>query len=284
TGGVVSGSLGGAFAGAGDVGATLAASAGEVWRAGGAAWLLLALLGCVLAIRSGRPELALHVQYVLAIAVALLVSPIGHAAVIVVLPGLCLLAAVAMVEMVDEALRAPRYRMPALVAVTMLVAAKPALETWHLIRRDGATDTRVMAARWVEENVPLHTGIVVPRDPQVVWQSTIPVWDLKRSMKRAQPWVEREDRASAAHWEAGIRSRGLTRYDLHFADAPDADGGEAESTGSAPDYAVVAATDTMWRGEVIVAFAPDGIDTKGPALEVRHLDNGDGPVSDDETP
>jgi Dolichyl-phosphate-mannose-protein mannosyltransferase len=285
TGGLVAGSLRSPVPAVGlsAAGTALLASARGLWHGGGPAWLILAVLGCVLAARRGRPDLLLHVQYLLALAVALILTPIGDAAALVAVPVFCLMAAFAVVWLTDEALPVSRFRTPAMVAVTMLAAALPAAETWHLIGRDRATDTRVAAARWLEENVPPHTPLVVPMDPQVHWQSSLPVWDLVRNMKRDLPWVQREDPAAVAYWNAGIRSRKLVRYDLRLDEIPSA-ADARESTGPLPAYAVVPPSEAAWSGEVVATFGGDGRAAKGPALEIRRLAGASAvpePVDDD---
>ncbi len=192
-------------------------------------WVLgLAALGAAVGLFRRRIEVILHLSFVVVFFALIAGSSSSHLYygryVLPVLPGLCLLAALGLDELVRR-VRAPAAVSSAIAAVLALfLVFQPALASIHWDRRLARLDTRTSAAEWIEKNVPNGDRVLLEGFPEETAQLAIPLESSTEDIRAMIEELRTSDPGKATFWDMKLESWSPPGYDLetvrHYQDWP----------------------------------------------------------------
>jgi hypothetical protein len=135
--------------------------------------------------------------------------------VVPLLPGLCLLAGLGLEDLVQRARpRSERLATVVMTAVALVLAVEPALTSIGWDQLQSRTDTRTMAASWVEENVEHRARVLLEGFPEEESQLAVPLPNTRRNVKDMIASLERTDPGKAKFWAIKLDTLEKPLYDL----------------------------------------------------------------------
>ncbi|MDP7031605.1 MAG: glycosyltransferase family 39 protein [Gemmatimonadota bacterium] len=166
--------------------------------------LSLALMGVVFGLRRRAGAMLLHLSFLLPFFVLITATSSPHLYydryIVPMLPGLCLLAGLGL----DGLLRALRLDRAVMAPVGMLVALMlvlgPAAESVRFNQKMTRTDTRTLAAEWMEANVANGTTVLLEGFPEDPSQQSIPLRPDEDGILEMVMRLELTDAGKAELW------------------------------------------------------------------------------------
>jgi len=184
----------------------------------GPALLALAGIGAAIGVARRSQGAILHLAFVAAFFVLIAVASGAHLFdprhVIPMLPGICLLAALALDDLVARIQRAPVPGGLLAAAIALLVLVEPGLASMSWDRRLTRTDTRTRGAEWVEAHVEPRSRILLEGFPADEAQLAIPLYDTKKNVRDMIERLRATDPGRASYWEMKVDLVDAPRYDL----------------------------------------------------------------------
>jgi 4-amino-4-deoxy-L-arabinose transferase-like glycosyltransferase len=185
-------------------------------RSQGPALLALSVIGVAIGIARRSQAAILHLAFVVPLFVLVAAASTSHLYypryIVPMLPALCLLAGLAL----DELVRRISTRAPGLLAAAIgcLVVLEPGLSaaTWDM--RLTRTDTRTLAARWIETHVEHRSRILLEGFPEETAQLAIPLRDTKENVLAMIDRLRESDPGKALYWELKVDMQEAPLYDL----------------------------------------------------------------------
>ena len=192
----------------------------------GPAVVALAVVGAALAFAKRRRDALLHLAFLVPFFALIAGTSSSHLYysryVLPLLPGLCLLAAFALDDLVRRARLSPRAAGLVLGGLALLLTLEPALASIRYDARLRRTDTRTLAARWIETNVAAGSRVLLEGFPEETAQLAIPLGDSKEHVEAMIERLRTTDPGKAKFWEVKLTAWREPSFDLvairHFED------------------------------------------------------------------
>jgi hypothetical protein len=153
---------------------------------------LAAVLGLGYACLRLRPIDIILVSQPLFLVAFLMLFPTKEAHhMLIALPALSLLGALFLVDIASWCIRWPRARTAAVTLATIVLVAGPARQCLAISLRLSQPDTRSMAKKWVEENIPPGSQLVMDSGKYYLDSFGPPLrlsrWSVEQQIQRATP-------------------------------------------------------------------------------------------------
>jgi hypothetical protein len=209
----------------------------------GPALLALAVIGAVIGVARRSQGVILHLAFIVPFFFLIAAASTAHLYypryIVPMLPGLCLIAGLALDDLVQRIQRAPRPAGILAAAIALLIVIEPGLAaaTWsHRLTR---TDTRTQAAQWVESNVEHRARVLLEGFPEEAAQLAVPLRNTKKNIRDMVEELRSRDPGKATYWEMRADLQDKPMYDLvtvrHFQEW----GGLDEYVGDGVEYVVL---------------------------------------------
>jgi hypothetical protein len=194
----------------------------------GPAVVALAAWGLVAGLLRRRREVILHGAFLAAFFALIAGTSSSHLYygryVLPLLPGLCILAAFALADLVGR-VRAPARTSAVLASiVAVLLVLEPALASIRWDLRLARVDTRTMAAEWIEARVPDGARVLLEGFPEETAQLAIPLQSSPAQIRGMIDTLRTTDPGKSTFWNMKLEAWKPPGYELvtvrHFEDWP----------------------------------------------------------------
>ncbi|MEZ5065341.1 MAG: glycosyltransferase family 39 protein [bacterium] len=188
-------------------------------RSQGPGLLTLGLFGAIAALvrrsQGGILHLAFIVPFFALIAGATSAHLYYARYVVPMLPGLCLLAGLALDDLVRRVrVFGDRGSFAVALGVALLVSVEPAMNAIAWDRVQARTDTRTLAVEWIEQNVPNKSRVLLEGFAEDDAQLAIPLKNLKRNLKAMSQDLEKTDPGKAKFLALKLEAVDSPLFDL----------------------------------------------------------------------
>jgi hypothetical protein len=181
--------------------------------------LALSLVGAAFGLARRSRAAILHLCFVVPIFLLIAGSSSSHLYyfryIVPMLPALCLLAGLAGDDLIRR-VRWPRFvGSAATIVLALVLAVEPGGAVLRWDARSARMDTRTKAVKWVMENVPHQTSVLLEGFPEEMAQLSIPLPNLKRNVRTMIDTLQSTDPGKAKFWELKLETLEPPLYDLH---------------------------------------------------------------------
>jgi hypothetical protein len=184
----------------------------------GPALLALSLLGATLAISRRRQGAILHLSFVVPFFLLIAGASTAHLYypryLVPLLPGLCLLAGLALDDLVKRLQGPANAGVLVAAATALLFVVEPGMSSVRWNERKCRVDTRTMAAEWIEENVAHRARVLLEGFPEEPAQLTVPLRNTKANVREMITYLQNESPGKALFWELKVETQHKPMYDL----------------------------------------------------------------------
>ncbi len=191
---------------------------GVLLESQGPASLSLSLLGIALMLIRRSREAILHASFLVLFFLLIAMTSSSHLYysryVVPLLPGLCLFAGLGLDDLIGRLRIRRRLETVLAVFVGVLLVVEPAWDSVQWDRQQRRTDTRTLAAEWVEAHVPHGTRVLLEGFPEEVAQLAVPLRNTKRNIREMIARLEESDPGKAMFWGLKVASQDKPMYDL----------------------------------------------------------------------
>jgi hypothetical protein len=184
----------------------------------GPASLSLSFLGIALMLIHRSRAAVLHASFLVLFFLLIAATSSSHLYyaryVIPLLPGLCLFAGLGLDDLISRLRVGRRLETVLAVFVGVLLVVEPAWDSVQWDRQQMRTDTRTLAAEWIEAHVPHGARVLLEGSPEETAQLAVPLRDTKRNIREMIARLEESDPGKAMFWQLKAAAQEKPMYDL----------------------------------------------------------------------
>jgi hypothetical protein len=182
----------------------------------GPALLALSLFGAWFGVVRQSRAAILHVSFLVPFFVLIAGASTPHLYywryIVPLLPGLCLLAGIALDDLVRRLAPSAGGAMALVTAILLVV--EPGLADVRANRRHCRVDTRTLACEWIETNVPAGERVLLEGFSEDASQLLVPLEDLEDNVIAMIFELRKSDPGKARYWEMKLKTREGPFFDL----------------------------------------------------------------------